>query len=248
MGAGGEIGGHQSGLSASRGSGARGFPKPGVARRGVAEIIVKPMGLLVAGFNFGGVAEDEFNDWYDTEHIPERECIKGFINTERWLGADDPKISIATYDLESLDVLQNPAYRAIAGANLSPWSKRVTGRCQRICRFEAEQLPPGNQAAPADGGGMLLFAMNVAPDAETEFNEWYNTEHIPRLAGVPGCLSARRFKTGSGRHQYIALYHLTSPKVVASKTWEEAASTPWTLKLRPYTSDRLRLVLRRYAR
>ena len=29
-----------------------------------------PMGLLVAGFNYATVSEEEFNDWYDTEHIP----------------------------------------------------------------------------------------------------------------------------------------------------------------------------------
>ena len=62
------------------------------------------MGLLVAGFNYAGVNEDEFNDWYDTEHVPERERTPGFINCERWIGADDPKVSIATYDLESLNV------------------------------------------------------------------------------------------------------------------------------------------------
>ena len=206
------------------------------------------MGLLVAGFNFAGAAKDEFNDWYDTEHIPERRRVKGFINAERWLGADDSKVSIATYNLESPDVLQSAAYRAIAGANLSPWSKRVAGKCQRICRFEAEQILPGNEAAPDEAGGMLLFAMNVSPEAEAEFNEWYATEHIPRLSRVPGCLSARRFRVTSGKQRYVALYHLASPEVVASKAWEEAAITPWTLKLRPFTSDRLRLVLRRYRR
>lgn len=210
------------------------------------------MGLLVAGFNFAGVAEDEFNDWYDTEHIPERERTKGFINAQRWLGADDPKVSIATYDLESLEVLQSSAYRAIGGANLSPWSKRITGKCQRICRFEAEQTLPGNQAAPADAGGMLFFAMNVDAAAEAEFNEWYDTEHVPRLGAVPGCLTARRFRIvralSSGNHRHLALYHLTSPEVCASKAWEEAAVTPWTLKIRPFTQDRLRILLRRYRR
>ena len=53
--------------------------------------------------------------------------MPGFINCERWVGAENPKISIATYDLESLDVLQSDAYRAIGGENLSPWSKRVIG-------------------------------------------------------------------------------------------------------------------------
>ena len=123
--------------------------------------MAKPYGLLVAGFNYANVAADDFNAWYDTEHVPERLRTPGFINAQRWLGAEDPKISIATYDLESLDVLQSPAYRAIGGVNLSPWSKHTTAKCQRLCRLEAEQTLPGQQAGPAAAGGMMMYAMNV---------------------------------------------------------------------------------------
>src|SRR5262249_39233753 len=212
-----------------------------------------PMGLLVAGFDFSAVAEDEFNDWYDTEHIPERQRVPGFVNCERWIGAENPKVAIATYDLESLAVLQSAPYRAIAGPNLSVWSKRVTGKCKRICRFEAEQTLPGNQSAPTEGAeGMLFFAMNPIREAEADFNDWYNKEHVPALGAVPGCLSARRFKihnaASDGNHRYLALYHLASPEVCSSAAWRKAAETPWTLKIRPQTRDRLRIVLRRYRR
>ncbi len=208
--------------------------------------MAQPYGLLVAGFNYSSVSDDEFHAWYDTEHVPERERVAGFINAERWLGAADPQVSIATYDLESLDVLNTQAYKSIAGPNLSPWSKRVIGKAQRICRIEAEQLSPGRQAAPAGAGGLMMFAMNVVPQAEDDFNAWYDEEHIARLAAVPGCLSARRFRTRAGAHKYVAMYHLESPDVCASPAWRAAADTPWTLRIRPHTSDRLRIVLRRY--
>lgn len=211
-----------------------------------------PMGLLVAGFDYSPVAGDEFNDWYDTEHVPERSRIKGFVNCERWLGTDDPKISIATYDLQSPAVLASAEYRAIAGPNLSPWSKRVTARCRRICRFEAEQILPGHQAAPHGAGALLLYAMNVEGAFEGEFNNWYDHEHVPALAAVPGCLSARRFRirhaVSHGNHRYLALYHLTAPEVCSSGAWKKAVETPWTVKLRPHMKDRLRLSLRRYHR
>ena len=207
----------------------------------------KRMGLLVAGFNYAAVDADEFNAWYDTEHIPERRRVPGFIAAERWIGAEDPKVSIATYELQSPAVLQSPEYLAIAHDNLSPWSRRMVGRCQRICRFEAEQISPGNELGPKNAGGMLLGAMNVAASAEAEFNAWYDTEHIPRLSQVPGCLAARRFRTSSGRQRYVALYHLSDPSVAASDAWKAAVETPWTLKLRTHIADVLRLVLRRYA-
>lgn len=200
-------------------------------------------GLLIAGFDYSNVAPDEFNDWYDTEHVPERARVPGFLNCQRWLGAEDPRISIATYDLSALAVLKSPAYRAIAYENLSPWSKRIVGRCKRLLRFEGEQILPGDAVAPGDAPGLLLNAMNAAPEHEAEFNRWYDEEHIPALAAVPGVLSARRFRAASTTLQkYVALYHLESPQVCATEAWTRAVDTPWTRKIRPHMRDRLRIV------
>jgi len=110
-------------------------------------------GVLIAAMDFSKVAEDEFNDWYDTEHIPERQRVPGFLTCQRWIGAENPKHSVATYDLESVSVLQGSGYRAIGGENLSPWSKRVTARTQRLLRFEGDQILPGDRPAPEGAGG-----------------------------------------------------------------------------------------------
>src|ERR1051326_4811999 len=131
-------------------------------------------GILIAAMNIAHAAEDEFHDWYDTEHLPERERVPGFLRCQRWIGAQDPKVSVATYDLETIGVLGGAAYRAIAGENLSPWSKRVTSRVERLMRFEGEQILPGEQIAPENAGGLLLNSMNVEPAAEAEFNELSN--------------------------------------------------------------------------
>ena len=56
--------------------------------------------LLLAAFDFTGAHADEFHDWYDLEHVPERQAIAGFGACERWIGADQPEFSVATYDLE----------------------------------------------------------------------------------------------------------------------------------------------------
>jgi hypothetical protein len=205
-------------------------------------------GMLIAAMNLGGAAEDEFHDWYDTEHLPERARVPGFLLCQRWLGAAERKISVATYDLDSAAVLKSPAYLAIGGENLSPWSKRVTGKVERLLRFEGDQILPGDQLPPASAGGLLLNAMNVAPELEAEFNEWYDKEHIPALAAVPGVLSARRFRGTSGNRKYVALYHLASPDVVESAEWKQARQSDWTTRLQPHFRDHLRLVLRRYVR
>ena len=204
-------------------------------------------GELIAAFDFSNVAEDEFNDWYDLEHIPERQRVPGFLSCHRWIGADNAKHSVATYDLDTLAVLKSPPYLAIGGENLSPWSKRVTARCQRLLRFEGEQILPGDQLPPANAGGLLLNAMNIAPEVEAEFNAWYDKEHIPALAAVPGVLCARRFR-GTGNRSYVALYHLDTPEVVESAEWKKALESDWSSRLVPQFRDHLRLVLRRYVR
>ena len=206
-------------------------------------------GQLIAAFDFSNVAEDEFNDWYDLEHIPERQRVPGFLTLQRWIGADNAKQSVACYDLDSLAVLQSPAYRAIGGENLSVWSKRVTAKCQRLLRFEGEQILPGDAVAPQNAGGLLLVGMTPAPQYETEFNAWYDTEHVPACYPVSReCLSARRFRA-AGNPKYVALYHLTSPDVVSGPDWKRASeSTPMPEHVRPHITDRLRLVCHKYQR
>jgi hypothetical protein len=208
-------------------------------------------GLLLAAFDFSGAHADEFHDWYDLEHIPERRAVPGFGACERWTGMEQSVISVATYDLDSIDVLRSEAYKAIAGENLSVWSKRVGGMCMRLLRFEGTQLTPGATTAPEGAGGLLLNAMNVAPEAEADFNAWYDEEHLPALARVPGTLTARRYRsteTGGGSHRYVALYHLQSPAVAESAAWKAAVETPWSARVRPHFRDRIRILTRRYVR
>jgi hypothetical protein len=205
-------------------------------------------GALIAAMNFTNVAEDEFHDWYDTEHVPERQRVPGFLRCQRWIGVHDGKVSLATYDLDEAAVLKGAAYRAIGGENLSPWSKRITAKVDLLMRYEGDQILPGDRLPPDDAGALLLNAMNIAPELEAEFNEWYDKEHIPALAAVPGVVCARRFRGISGNRKYVALYHLAGPDVVESDEWKQARQSDWTSRLQPHFRDHLRLVCRRYVR
>ncbi|WP_428491060.1 hypothetical protein [Rhodopila sp.] len=207
-------------------------------------------GLLFMAFDFATAHEDEFHDWYDREHIPERMGVPGFLNAERWIDEQNPKIHVATYDLESPAVLSSSAYHAVAGANQSVWTKRVTGMCRRIMRYEGEQLLPGDRTAVAAANALLVASMNIDQEVQEEFTEWYNTEHLPSLGAVPGVLAARRFSAtdaGSER-RFLALYHLRDAAVSRSDAWAKAADTKWTQRMRPQFRDLLMLRLNRYRR
>jgi hypothetical protein len=209
-----------------------------------------PKGLLFASFDFSPAQADEFHDWYDLEHIPERLRVPGFLNAERWIADDNPKIAVAIYDLESPAVMESAPYCAIGYDNASVWTKRVTKIAKRILRFTGEQVRPGDLAAPSGAGALLVASMDVDPAAEAEFNEWYNSEHLPLLGAVPGVLAARRYRA-EGREterQYLALYHLRDVGVSRSDAWAKAANTPWTERMRPHFRNALVLRCNRYVR
>lgn len=208
-----------------------------------------PRGALLAVIDFTTAPEDEFNDWYDLEHYPERMRIPGILTGSRWLGVDNPRISIAFYDLDTIEVLRSAPYLAVSLSNASPWSVRISGLSKRLMRAEAVQVNPGDALSPEGAGALLLNAMNVTPEADADFNAWYDQEHLPALAAVPGTLSARRFRCPDGNsHRYFALYHLTGPEVATSEAWKKAANTPWSDRVRPHFRDHIRVLSRPYVR
>ena len=198
-------------------------------------------GQMIVALDFSGIAEDEFHDWFDTEHMPERERVPGFLSCRRWIGVRNSKEAVHLFDLDSLAVLESSAYRAISGDNVSIWSKRIRAKCRRLLRFEGEQILPGDALAPEGAGGLLVIGMTPAAAVETEFNAWYDTEHVPALARVPGVLCARRFRGISSGPKYVALYHLSAPEVIDDAEWKPASgSTPMPAHIRPQITDRVR--------
>jgi hypothetical protein len=107
-----------------------------------------------------------------------------------------------------------------------------------LLSWDLEQVVPGNLPAPERAGGVVLVSMDCSPEVSEEFNEWYNTEHIPLLSAVPGMIAARRFRAHRGSPGYVALYHVKDIGIYASPTWMAANETPWIRRLRRYQHNR----------
>ena len=104
--------------------------------------------------------EEEFQDWYDTEHFPERQNFPGFETAARWVCVDGWPRWLATYDLESVDALQTPQYLSSNGERASPWSKRILSRLSGRRRVVATQIAPGNELClPPEKVSRLLLAL-----------------------------------------------------------------------------------------
>jgi hypothetical protein len=98
----------------------------------------------------------------------------------------------------------------------------------------------------AEGTGLLVIWTDVAPEAELEFNRWYDTEHIPQLLGVEGFLSGKRYQATEGKPKYIAIYELTSEDVLKSERFLKVRDnpTPWTRRMLPLLRNTQRGVFR----
>ena len=107
--------------------------------------------------------EEEFNAWYDTEHIAERLAVPGFETALRYVCIDGAPRYLALYDLASPDVLNSPAYLKVAFDNASPWTKRVTSRV-RIYRSFGEQVYPGTKLT-GRAARVLVLRFRALPSA-----------------------------------------------------------------------------------
>ncbi|WP_416547149.1 hypothetical protein ACHEXK_15215 [Limnohabitans sp. DCL3] len=67
-------------------------------------------------------AEEEFNAWYNTEHLPGLSRVPGTVRAQRYLRLSSSPRYIACYELLSPAVMESPAWLAIRH---TAWSARI---------------------------------------------------------------------------------------------------------------------------
>jgi hypothetical protein len=137
--------------------------------------------------------EEEFNAWYDSEHLPERLSIPGFRSARRWIADGKPGDGkyLATYELDSPGVLTSPEYLA-RFQNATPWTRRCLDTAVVFERWACEQILPGDADTHAAAQAVLL----VRGDQPT------------KALALAGALQARHFEASSGKPRHIALFDL----------------------------------------
>ncbi len=157
-------------------------------------------GLLLTMTEPPAAMEEEFNAWYDDEHMAERLAIPGFRSARRWVADVAPGEGryLATYELDSPGILSSAPYLARFN-NQSPWSKRCLSKAVVFRRWACEQK---GRADPHPAARHLLCVI-----AES-----------PIVLPVTGALQVRHFVAGT---THIALAELSHPTIPPVKTgWE----------------------------
>ena len=110
--------------------------------------------------------EDEFNAWYDAEHVPERLAVPGFETALRYVCISGAPRYLAMYDMNNAAVLDTEGYLRVSFDRSSPWTKRVTGRV-KVYRSAGSQVYPGTAITTGAPRALLLRFRNVPRNAES---------------------------------------------------------------------------------
>ncbi len=115
-------------------------------------------GILIVTTNPPADMEEEFNAWYDKEHLPERLAVPGFERAQRYYVTHAERRYLALYDVNAPEIFDSPAYLATSGDNNTAWTKRIISRCNFV-RVPAVQVYPGEAlTCCAPRLAMLRFA------------------------------------------------------------------------------------------
>lgn len=150
------------------------------------------LGLLFVINESPSAMEEELNAWYDTEHIPERLSIDGFLAGSRHVSAARPRRYLALYDVTNVAVLQSAGYMAFVGANFTPWTQRILART-KVTRVEAVQTYPGDATTLSAPRHLVLRLTGVGKDETKQIEEAAKQCFLDKP-----CVTQLRIFAGSG--------------------------------------------------
>jgi len=164
-------------------------------------------GLLAVWTDIAPEAEREFNEWYNTEHIPELLEVPGFLSGKRYQAADGSPQYLALYELTNVEVLKGDAFRRVRELPTA-WSKKIIPLFRNTTIGMYRQLFACNNYPVQEANYVLTVRLGIPADKEDDFNQWYNIDHAPALVSVPGVRGARRFQSVEGEPKYLAVYEM----------------------------------------
>jgi hypothetical protein len=178
--------------------------------------------------------EEEFNAWYDEEHIPVRMAAPGFRGAQRY--RRNERDYLAVYDMSDLGALATPAYEAIK-AEPSELTRKMLSSVSGFTRYPGR--PIGEQAS-RDWQEVLeapvLYPVFFAVPSEwlEEFDAWYDQDHVPTLLQDENWLGCRRFHMepeAPGAYNRLALHYIESAATLESEARKRARASTWREKL-----------------
>ncbi len=183
----------------------------------------KGTGLLMVWCDVPEDREDEFNRWYNEEHLAEILTVPGVLNAARYEAVKGGPKHLAAYELESPAAVLGDGFTK---RTKSKWSETMGPTLIGTNFFNPlyEMIHPDSVSSEIENSGMApalqIGRMNIPAERTDEWNEWYNSIFVPNFEKVPGCIRGRRFKTVRGEDpMYSVVYEFENEHVSAKPEW-----------------------------
>ncbi len=165
--------------------------------------------------------DEEFNAWYDTQHLPQLLELPGVLDAARYVAVKGGPKYLAAYELESVDAVLGSAWQ---DRQIPPWDRRMSPRVigKNFARILGEQIFPPTVEQPDRGmaPALQIGRMSIPEEIDAEWNAWYNDEYIPGYCTVPGVIYARRYRVVDGDVRYTTVYEFEHERVPESAEWD----------------------------
>ncbi len=200
----------------------------------------KGHGLYLVFTDIAAEVEEEFNRWYNEEHLPELMTIPGLLNAARYQAVQGGPKYLACYELAEPEVWSSEAWQSHTKSP-TEWSQRmapsVIGQnyIRNLYRLIYPDPVPEETAQADMAPALLVGRMSMPAELEERWNHAYNTERLPMCKSIPDYIRARRFEAVMGQPKYVTVHEIQSVKVSESpemRAWT-AMQTPVWSEVRP---------------
>jgi 3-oxoadipate enol-lactonase len=175
------------------------------------------------------INEDSCHDWYDNVHLPTQLTVPGVFSAVRYQCNSDSKRWLALYDLDSPDVVASEEHLGFI-ADESATERELIAKFNPDIRLY-QQVSSMGRAPATPPKTLLVVEMTPLPTHVKEFHHWYDTNHIPQMADVPGWTRSRRFElikpTEQGVCRFLSVHEFDKPQALKHYSYDREGKLKW---------------------
>jgi hypothetical protein len=146
-------------------------------------------GIVLVWNDIDAQGREQFYEWHDKEHIPERLAIPGFRRGRRFRKPGHSPEWLTMYEAGDLDVMVSPAYMARLNAPTPATTKTLTyfrNTSRAVCE-------PVYSVGESSGGYVLAIRIDRPAASSTTPEAYLRDVAFPRAMALTGVLACHLF-------------------------------------------------------
>ncbi len=182
----------------------------------------KGTGLMIVWVDIPADKEEDFNRWYNEEHLKELLSVPGVLNAARYEATKSGPKHMAVYELENAEVVNTDAFK---NRPRTEWGQRVspsiigTNRVNNVYDMIHPASLSSDIANSDMANALQIGRMDVPQANDEEWNKWYSGVYVPNYEKAPGVIRGRRWRAVRGTPRYATVYEFEHENVSESSEW-----------------------------